>query len=237
MSALSPALATSSGAPWADPLTPLDSALTDCCLSYKQNAPVSLLESALPNASHLLDSAHFETSCFDTLASLSPVTPLDSALTKNTGGGVPQNIRDTLHCRHYVRHVAPLSPVASLDCAYFPSPRGVRVCVATLLPWRVFGDFHDPFAFQWSCSPVRFGFPLRGVFSAGTEPPHARQVQRRRCQGKLRCYFPEPAHPESPHLSLSFKIPMTGSASAFRRRYNARPVIEANLLRMRRGAG
>src|SRR5260370_39332877 len=25
---------------------------------------------------------------------------------------------------------------------------GVRVCVATLLPWRVFGDFHDAFAFQ-----------------------------------------------------------------------------------------
>src|SRR5260370_29340891 len=87
MSALSLALATSSGAPWADPLTPLDSALTDCCLSYKQNAPVSPLESALPNASHLLDSAHFETACFDTLASLPPVTPLESALTKNTGGG------------------------------------------------------------------------------------------------------------------------------------------------------
>src|SRR5260370_4604403 len=87
MSALSPAPATSSGAPWADPLTPLDSALTDCCLSYKQNAPVSPLESALPNASHILDSAHFETACFDTLASLPPVTPLESALTKNTGGG------------------------------------------------------------------------------------------------------------------------------------------------------
>src|SRR5258708_26383116 len=87
MSALSPAPATSSGAPWADPLTPLDSALTDCRLSYKQNAPVSPLESALPNASHLLDSEHFETACFDTLASLSPVTPLESALTKNTGGG------------------------------------------------------------------------------------------------------------------------------------------------------
>src|SRR5260370_4233350 len=124
MSALSLALATSSGAPWADPLTPLDSALTDCCLSYKQNAPVSPLESALPNASHLLDSAHFETACFDTLASLSPVTPLESALTKNTGGGVPQHTRAALRCRHYVRHVAPLSPVASLDCAYFPSPRG-----------------------------------------------------------------------------------------------------------------
>jgi hypothetical protein len=31
----------------------------------------------------------------------------------------------------------------------------------------------------------------------------------------------------------SFKIPITGSASAFRRRYNARPLVEANLLRMR----
>src|SRR5260370_8361064 len=87
MSALSPAPATSSGAPWADPLTPLDSALTDCCLSYKQNAPVSPLESALPNASHLLDSAYIKAPCFDTLARLSPVTPLESALTKNTGGG------------------------------------------------------------------------------------------------------------------------------------------------------
>src|SRR5260370_35737001 len=116
MSALSPAPATSSGAPWADPLTPLDSALTDCRLSYKPHAPVSPVESALTNASHLLDSAHIKTPCFDTLAPLSPVTPLESALTKNTGGGVPQNILDTLHCRHYVRHVAPLSPVASVDC-------------------------------------------------------------------------------------------------------------------------
>src|SRR5260370_41233767 len=82
-----------------------------------------------------------------------------------------------------------------------------RVCVATLLAWRVFGDFHDPFGFQWSCSPVRFGFPLRGVFSAGSEPPHARQVQRRRCQGKLRGYFSQPAHPESPHPSLLFQNP------------------------------
>src|SRR6266851_8167416 len=110
MSALSPAPATSSGAPWADPLTPLDSALTDCCLSYKQNAPVSPLESALPNASHLLDSAHFETPCFDTLAPLSPVTPLESALTKTPGVGVPQNTRATLRFRHHMRHVAPLSP-------------------------------------------------------------------------------------------------------------------------------
>src|SRR5713101_6221376 len=32
---------------------------------------------------------------------------------------------------------------AALGCS-----GGLRVCVATLLPWRVFGDFHDPFAFQ-----------------------------------------------------------------------------------------
>src|SRR5712692_7211861 len=30
----------------------------------------------------------------------------------------------------------------------FGVEEGTRVCVATLLPWRVFGDFHDPFAFQ-----------------------------------------------------------------------------------------
>jgi hypothetical protein len=30
----------------------------------------------------------------------------------------------TLHFRRHMRHVAPLSPVTSIDCAYFPSPRG-----------------------------------------------------------------------------------------------------------------
>jgi len=64
MSALSLAPAPTSGARWADCLTHLESALTDCCLSYKQNAPVSPLESALTNASHLLDSAHIKTPLF-----------------------------------------------------------------------------------------------------------------------------------------------------------------------------
>ncbi len=68
-------------------LSPLDSALTDCCLSYKQNAAVSPLESTLTNASHLLDSTCFETACFDTLAQTSPASPLESALTKTPGGG------------------------------------------------------------------------------------------------------------------------------------------------------
>src|ERR1700686_5364651 len=72
----------------ADSLTPLESALTGCCFSYKQNAPLSPLESALTNPSYLPDSTHFKTLCFDTLSDHSPVTPLESALTKNTGGGV-----------------------------------------------------------------------------------------------------------------------------------------------------
>src|SRR6266849_2719381 len=89
MLALSPAPATSLGARWADPLTPLESALTDCYLSYKQNAPVSPLNSALTNASHLPESTHFETACFHILPRTSLATPLDSALTKNIGGGGP----------------------------------------------------------------------------------------------------------------------------------------------------
>src|SRR5258708_9960992 len=49
--------------------------------------------------------------------------------------------------------------------------------------------------------------------------------------------FPSPRMRNRRMPRCSFKIPMTGSASAFRRRYNARPVVEANLLRMRRRGG
>jgi len=87
MSALSRAPAPTSGVRWAEPLTPLEYALTDYYLSYKQNAPVSPLNSALTNASHLPESTHFETACFHTLPRTSPATPLDSALTKNIGVG------------------------------------------------------------------------------------------------------------------------------------------------------
>jgi len=39
-------------------------------------------------------------------------------------------------------------------------------------------------------------------------------------------------HPVSGRMSsLLFQNPMTGSANAFRRRYNARLIVEANLLR------
>src|SRR5712692_5425766 len=200
MSALSPAPATSSGAPWADPLTPLDSALTDCYLSYKQNAPVSPLESALPNASHLPDSAHFETTCFDTLASLSPVTPLESALTKKTGGGGES-----------VWQLCCLGEFLVISMLHLHSSEVVA---------RGGLDFLCAGYFQWGLSRhirVRFNAVVARANSAATFlSPRIRNLRIPRC---------------------SFKIPMTASASAFRRRYNARPVIEANLLRMRRRAG
>ncbi len=50
---------------------------------------------------------------------------------KTPGVGVPQHIHATLRFRRRMRHVAPLSPVPSFDCAYFPSPRG---CTPYALP-------------------------------------------------------------------------------------------------------
>ena len=58
-----------------------------------------------------------------------------SLFCKNTGGGYPNTsapaLRFPRHMRlmhpewiYGMRHVAPLSPVPSLDCAYFLSPRG-----------------------------------------------------------------------------------------------------------------
>src|SRR5712692_10980514 len=52
------------------------------------------------------------------------VSPFLASLTQTPGMGVPQHVRSTLRFRRRMRHVAPLSPVASLDCAYFLSPRG-----------------------------------------------------------------------------------------------------------------
>src|SRR6266481_3438178 len=80
-------------------------------------------------------------------------------------------------------------------------------------------DFLCAGYFQWGLSRhmrVRFNAVVAKANSAATFPsPRIRNLRIPRC---------------------SFKIPMTGSANAFRRRYNARPVVEANLLRMRRRA-
>src|SRR5712692_7827535 len=81
-------------------------------------------------------------------------------------------------------------------------------------------DFLCAGYFQWGLSRhmrVRFNAVVARANSAATFlSPRIRNLRIPRC---------------------SFKIPMTGSASAFRRRYNARPVVAANLLRMRRRAG
>jgi|SRR5260370_21351750 len=45
--------------------------------------------------------------------------------------------------QNHVRHVAPLFPVASVDCAYFPSPRG---CTSLFRP-------HSPLATRLSRAP------------------------------------------------------------------------------------
>jgi hypothetical protein len=49
---------------------------------------------------------------------------------KKPRGGGPQHVRlssfrpPAPSLQNHMRHVAPLSPVTSVDCAYFPSPRG-----------------------------------------------------------------------------------------------------------------
>ena len=43
---------------------------------------------------------------------------------KHRGGGTPAHIRAGLYFRRHMYHVPPLSPAVSVDCAYFPSPRG-----------------------------------------------------------------------------------------------------------------
>src|SRR5713101_2468124 len=54
-----------------------------------------------------------------------PLFSITSALfLQNTRGGCPQHFGAELRFRRHMRHVAPLSPVASVHCAYFLSPRG-----------------------------------------------------------------------------------------------------------------
>ena len=69
-----------------------------------------------------------------------------------------------------------------------------------------FGKFHGSFVYPakllWA---FRCGSTLRETFPGRVEPPHPRQVQRRGGQRKLRSYFSQPAHPESPHSSLLFQ--------------------------------
>src|SRR5258707_9453772 len=66
------------------------------------------------------------------------VSPFLATLTQTPGMGVPQHLRATLCFRRHMRHVAPLSPVASIDCAHFPSPWDCTpyALQISLRPWQ-----------------------------------------------------------------------------------------------------
>jgi hypothetical protein len=73
--------------------------------------------------------------------------------------GVPQHFRAELRFRRHMRHVAPLSPVASLDCAYFPSPRGCTLSSPLVYPELRGATFLSPLecADPKSLAPKSFG--------------------------------------------------------------------------------
>ena len=67
-------------------LTPVESALARRLLRYKHSPSVSLLATTLTSASNLYQSKGFKSLLFDTLIGMSPVTPLESALTQTARG-------------------------------------------------------------------------------------------------------------------------------------------------------
>src|SRR5260221_13204750 len=75
---------------------------------------------------------------------------LADSFAKIPGGGTSAHPRHAF--RRHMRHVPPLSPVASLDCAYFLSPRGVyhqrSFCVAAT-------PIGSPFVFLMVQRPFR----------------------------------------------------------------------------------
>jgi hypothetical protein len=73
---------------------------------------------------------HLQTLCFSlrSFPHSDRLFSITSALfSQNTRGGGAQHFRATLRFRRHMHHVTPLSPIASVDCTYFPSPRGYGV--------------------------------------------------------------------------------------------------------------
>ena len=82
----------------------------------------------------------------------------------------------SFHRRH-MRHVTPLSPVPSLDCAYFPSPRGCATNTL-FLPLRLRGNrIYAPFVFIF----LRIAFPATPFFSQPSALPRGVGVQQLKC--------------------------------------------------------
>ena len=88
---------------------------------------------------------------------------------KTPGVGVPQHFRAEPRFRLHMRHMAPLSPLPSLDCAYFPSPRGV--------PLRS----HPPLLTTHFCFKRgrRYSFPCAGRKTVRRSTPRRHQPPMR----------------------------------------------------------
>ena len=114
--------------------------------------------------------------------------------------------------------------------------KGTRVCVATALPWGIWVSFMVHLFIRRSCGPFRVDLLYAGRFPGGLSRHIRVRFNAVVASANSAATFPSPRIRNRLIPRCSFKIPMTGSANAFRRRYNARPVGEANLLRMRRRA-
>jgi len=113
--------------------------------------------------------------------------------------------------------------------------KGSRVCVTTRCPGE-FREFMVHLFIRRSCGP--FGVDL--LYAEGLPGVLSRHIRVRFnavvASANSAATFLSPRIRNRRIPRCSFKTPMTGSANAFRRRYNARLIVEANLLRMRRRA-
>jgi hypothetical protein len=105
---------------------------------------------------------------------------------RTPGGWVVTSTHATLCFRRHMRHVAPLSPVASLDCAYFLSPRGWTTLSVNFATKDFFSVplWQIPFCLSFVFTTIRIAFPATPLFSQPSALPGGVGVCR---QGFHRC--------------------------------------------------
>ena len=105
-------------------LTSSESALPKSILISILNAPITPLESALASHSHLIENTATLSRSESALTTFSPASPLESALTKNTGGGAHSSDSATRHspliARHYTQVLCfhTIAHSFALSCAH-----------------------------------------------------------------------------------------------------------------------
>ena len=113
---------------------------------------------------------------------------------------------------------------------------GTRVCVATALGLGILVSFMVHLFIRRSCGPFGVVLLYAERFPGGLSRHIRVRFNAVVASANSAATFLSPRIRNRRIPRCSFKTPMTGSANAFRRRYNVRPVVEANLLRMRRRA-